>query len=255
MEREKMSGTVKHARLETRFARAKLKRGRQAHFQAIITGKVHLGYQRWPDESAGRWIFRRWIARKYRDDGKYSHNQYETTTLGRADDSAAANGSTILSYDQAAAAIRAMVDVSVSVSKPKRIRVREAFERYVEFKRTQGGSVTDLLSRARVHIMPPLGGMIVSDLTAEKVRNWLAALAATPAQTRPKQNHPQFRTEPVTDEEVRRRRASANRVLTMLKAMLNHSYDEGHVSNRDAWGRKLKPFRDVEVARVRYLTI
>jgi integrase len=41
----------------------------------------------------------------------------------------------------------------------------------------------------------------------------------------------------------------------MLKAALNYAFDEGHVSNRDAWGRKLKPFRDVEVARVRYLTI
>ena len=35
----------------------------------------------------------------------------------------------------------------------------------------------------------------------------------------------------------------ANRVLNMLKAILNHAYDEGHVANRDAWGRKLKPFR------------
>ena len=41
----------------------------------------------------------------------------------------------------------------------------------------------------------------------------------------------------------------------MLKAALNHAFDEGHVSNRDAWSRKLKPFRDVQVARVRYLTV
>jgi hypothetical protein len=41
----------------------------------------------------------------------------------------------------------------------------------------------------------------------------------------------------------------------MLKAALNHAFDEGHVGNRDPWGRKLKPFRDVEVARVRYLSI
>jgi integrase len=59
----------------------------------------------------------------------------------------------------------------------------------------------------------------------------------------------------VTDEAKRRRQASANRVLTILKAALNHAFDEGHVANCDAWGRKLKPFRDVEVARVRYLTI
>jgi integrase len=248
-----MSGTVRHARLETRFARARLKRGRQGHWQAIITGKVHLGYQRWPDEAEGRWILRRWIARKYRRDGKYSHNQYEATTLGRADDTARANGVSVLNYDQAAAAIRAIVDAPAA--KPHRLKVREAFERYVEFKRTQGGTVADLLSRARVHILPSLGNFVVSDLTAEHLRRWLAALAATPAQTRPKKNHPQYRTEPVTDEDVRRRRASANRVLTMLKAMLNHAYDEGHLNSRDAWGRKLKPFRDVEVARVSYLTV
>ena len=43
--------------------------------------------------------------------------------------------------------------------------------------------------------------------------------------------------------------------MRLLKAALNHAYDEGHVPNRDAWGRKLKPFREVEVARVRYLSV
>jgi integrase len=41
----------------------------------------------------------------------------------------------------------------------------------------------------------------------------------------------------------------------MLKASLNHAYDEGHVASRDAWGRRLAPFEKVEVARVRYLTV
>ena len=41
----------------------------------------------------------------------------------------------------------------------------------------------------------------------------------------------------------------------MLKASLNHAYDEGHIANRDAWGRRLAPFEKVEVARVRYLTV
>jgi integrase len=41
----------------------------------------------------------------------------------------------------------------------------------------------------------------------------------------------------------------------MLKAALNHAYDEGHVANRDAWGRRLAPFENVDVARVRYLTV
>ena len=103
--------------------------------------------------------------------------------------------------------------------------------------------------------MPALGDTVVSELTAERLRRWLAALAAAPAQNRPKKGKLNFRPEPKGDEAVRRRRASANRVLTMLKAALNHAFDEGYVTNRDAWGRKLKPFRDVEMARVRYLTI
>ena len=50
------------------------------------------------------------------------------------------------------------------------------------------------------------------------LRDWLARLAAKPAQMRPKAGKPQFRSAPKTDEDIRRRRASANRVLTMLKA-------------------------------------
>ena len=35
----------------------------------------------------------------------------------------------------------------------------------------------------------------------------------------------------------------------------DHAYDEGHVANRDGWGRKLKPFRNVDAAKVAYLTV
>jgi integrase len=133
--------------------------------------------------------------------------------------------------------------------------VRRALERYVELKRSEGKSVRDILSRGAAHILPRLGDLVVAELTAEQLRKWLATMAAAPAQSRPKAGKPQYKPNPTTDEDVRRRRASANRVLTMLKAALNHAFDEGYVPNRDAWGRKLKPFRRVEVARVRYLAI
>ena len=64
-----------------------------------------------------------------------------------------------------------------------------------------------------------------------------------------------YRSKPEGDEAIRRRRATANRVLTVLKAILNYAYKEGHVSHNDAWGKRLEPFRDVERARIRYLTI
>jgi integrase len=136
-----------------------------------------------------------------------------------------------------------------------RLTVRQAMHRYVDYKHQKGQPVGDLISRSNVHIIPTLGDLVVSELTAEQLRRWLAIMAHSPAQRRAKGNKPQYRPEPATDEEIRQRRASANRVLTMLKAALNHAYDEGHVANRDAWGRRLAPFEKVEVARVRYLTV
>jgi integrase len=135
------------------------------------------------------------------------------------------------------------------------LTVRQAMARYVDYKRHKGQPVGDLISRSNVHILPTLGDLVVSQLTAEQLRRWLATMAAAPAQRRAKGNEPQYRPEPTTGEEIRQRRASANRVLTMFKAALNHAYDEGHVANRDAWGRRLAPFEKVEVARVRYLTV
>jgi integrase len=127
--------------------------------------------------------------------------------------------------------------------------------RYIDYKQHQGQPVRDLAGRTRVHILPVLGDLVVGELTAEQLRRWLAAMAAAPAQRRAKGNKPQFRPEPITDEERRARRATANRVLTMLKAALNHAYDEGHVANSNAWGRRLAPFEQVDVARVRYLSV
>jgi integrase len=238
-----MTGTVRHAKLESRTARARLRRGRQPHWQALVPGRAHLGYQRREDLSEGRWLLRRYVGM----------GGYRTVALGRADDAAAADGERVLSFEQAEAKARGLVETPPGAV--HRLTVRGAVQRYVEFKRAEGQSVSDLLSRARAHILPALGELIVTELTAERLRSWLATLAAAPAQTRPKGAEPKYMAPPVTDEDVRRRRASANRVLTMLKAALNHAHDEGHVANRDAWGRKLKPFRDVQLARVRYLQV
>jgi integrase len=241
-----MAGTVKHARLESQSARARLKRGRQPHWQALQEGRVHLGYQCWKGEPVGRWLLRRYIG----------NNKYRVQTLGRADDDAPADGSDVLSFVQAAAKARAMVaSPEAGNGKIVQLTVRQAMARYVDYKRHQGRPVGDLISRSNVHILPALGDLVVSELSAEQLRRWLATMAAAPAQRRAKGNKPQYRPEPTTDEEIRQRRASANRVLTMLKAALNHAYDEGHVANRDAWGRWLAPFEKVEVARVRYLKV
>jgi integrase len=176
------------------------------------------------------------------------------TPLGTADDVDPADGHRVLSYDQAVAG--ALAQAGAPKSRAGRLTVRAAFERYVEFKRSQGQSVDDLLSRGRAHILPVLGDVVVAELTSERLRKWLATLAASPAMVRSKSNGKQvYKPAPEDDEAVRRRRASANRVLAMCKAALNHIYDEGLITSNEAWGRRVKPFREVEMARVRYLTV
>src|SRR5262249_45168052 len=65
-----------------------------------------------------------------------------------------------------------------------------------------------------------------------------------------RQNYRRAETGP---DAIRKRRATANRILTVLKAALNHAWKAGHVASDDAW-RRVKPFRGVETARVRYLS-
>jgi integrase len=237
-----MAGIVQHAKIETRTARARFKPGRQPHWQAIITGRAHLGWQKREGKREGRWLLRRYVA-----------GAYTTQALGRADDVDEADGLRVLNFEQALTAARAALNVAPGNS--WRLTVRDAFARYCEFKEAQGQPAAEMLARAEVHILPVLGDVAVADLTASQLRNWLADLAATPAQKRPKEGRPQYFAEPVTEEDIRRRRVTANRVLSIVKATLNHAYDEGHVANRDAWSRKLKPFRGVSKPSQKYLTV
>jgi integrase len=238
-----MAGVAKLARIESKTGRAKLKKGRQPHWKTLAAGRAHLGYQRQWGASAGRWILRRYV------DGKY-----RMIALGAADDALEADGDHTLSYEQAEAKARTLLDRPAAML--GRLTVRGAMGRYIDYKRDQGQAVDDLISRSNAHILPALGDKLVAELTVEQLRKWLALLAAMPAMTRAKRGAKQsYRPEPATEEDVRRRRVSANRVLIYLKAALNHAYDEKHVSTNEAWGRRLKPFHDVDVARIRYLTV
>jgi integrase len=56
------------------------------------------------------------------------------------------------------------------------------------------------------------------------------------------------------DEARRQRKATANRVLTILKAALNRAWREGKIPTDDAW-RRVEPFEEADAVRVRYLSI
>ena len=52
---------------------------------------------------------------------------------------------------------------------------------------------------------------------------------------------------------IRKRRAIANRILTVLKATLNHSWNAGRAASGDAW-RRINPFNIIETACIRCLS-
>ncbi len=108
---------------------------------------------------------------------------------------------------------------------------------------------------ADARIAPKLGTVEVAKLTTRQIREWHVGLAAAARLVRSKKGAAERATKNHDEDDpdaVRARRATANRVLTVLKAALNHSYHEKHAASDEAW-RKVKPFREVDAAVVRFL--
>jgi integrase len=105
-------------------------------------------------------------------------------------------------------------------------------------------------------ILPDLGTLQLEKLTADRLTRWRNKLATQPKRVRTKRTATVPATrEVIDDEDARRaRKATANRILTMLKASLNRAFQAGRASSDSAW-RKVKPFRRVDEAVVRYLSV
>lgn len=240
-----MAGSTIQAKIENRTQRRRLPAGRAAHFRTLIPGRAHLGYQRKEGATEGRWIIRR-----------FNGSAYSVEALGVADDVREPDGERVLDFEQAHR--KALAAVDAAAGKPRgRITVRQAFINYVAFLQSSGKQTQLTEQRGVAYILPKLGDIEVASITSEKIRQWFAAMASAPALVRTKKGErQQFKAPPGNDPEaIRRRRSSANRVLTMLKAALNHAFDEKHVTSNTEWGRRVKPFKGVDVARVRYLSI
>ncbi|PKO70920.1 MAG: hypothetical protein CVU20_09295 [Betaproteobacteria bacterium HGW-Betaproteobacteria-14] len=63
----------------------------------------------------------------------------------------------------------------------------------------------------------------------------------------------QFRDKPVSEDGKRARKSTANRVLTVFKAILNKAYEHELAKDNQAW-RKVKAFRKVDEPIIRFLT-
>jgi integrase len=261
-----MAGTVKEtttAKLKSRVSRAALK-------LQTATGKpmlektfwreincaghpAHLGYRKRAGEPQGSWILRRYGGQSQSKNGK-AVGRYTTRELGLADDKLAANNDTVLTFEQADKRASAAVAEQVKDDKPENLTVRHIMEEYIRNLENQHKSTQDIQYRASAYIYPALGDIFAVRLTHKDIQEWLYRMSRQPAIRRMKRGVKQWRPEPTDEEAKRRRRSSANRVWTMLRAALNLAYKQDRIPSDKAW-RGIEPFRKVDVARIRFLTV
>jgi integrase len=243
-----MARQVRNAKLDTRTARARLP-GRREPFWTVISAGCALGYRL--GAKCGTWIG------KFRDDEGRRHYQ----ALGAADDNRDADGLTVFSFAQAQEQARtffarkAREAAGDLAPHDGPYTVEHAVNDYMKaYERRGGRAVYHARRAAEAHILPALGTLHVAKLSAKRLEDWHQSLAEKPALVRSKPGRePKHRKADKSPDGIRQRRATANRVLTVLKAALNHAWKTGHAATDDAW-RRVKPFKGVETARVRYLT-
>jgi len=244
-----MARTARNSSLESRTARARLRIRRTPYFAKIARG-LRLGYYRGSISGS-------WVARCYRGAGVYA-----SEALGVADDTLEADGLKVLDYWQAQEHARRWGErqrlIAEGMVREGSYTVADAVKDYLA-EITAEKSPTAVRGAKYIFyasILPDLGTVQLEKLTADRLNRWRNKLATQPKRVRTKltATEPAIR-EIADDEDARRaRKATANRILTMLKAALNRAFQAGRASSDSVW-RKVKPFRKVDEAVVRYLSV
>jgi integrase len=243
-----MPRSARNPSLETRTARARLPVRRKPYFTKIAKG-LSLGYYR--GAVAGSWI-----ARYYR-----GAQTYDTTTIGGADDTVDADGVKVFDYWQAQEEARQWGErqrlIAAGGVRKGSYTVKDAVTDYLaEIKaEKKPEAVQGAKYKFDAWVLPELGAIELEKLTSDRINRWRNKIATHPKHVRTKRTATEPATRAIADtEDARRaRKATANRVLTMLKAALNRAFQADKLSSDAAW-RKAKPFKRVDEAVVRYLS-
>ncbi|MHC2332942.1 tyrosine-type recombinase/integrase [Bradyrhizobium sp. USDA 4454] len=244
-----MARSARHSSLETRTARARLKTRRTPYFAKIAKG-LRLGYYR--GATSGSWVASFYCGSK----------GYVTKAIGAADDTIDADEVTVFDFWQAQSQSRVWAEqqrlVAAGIVRTGPYTVDDAVKDYLaeiaaEKKPTAVKGAKYVFD---AWILPDLGSLEIEDLTAEKLVRWRNKIATAPRRVRTKRTSREPATRQTADDDDARRcrKATANRILTVLKAALNRAFYADRVSSDTAW-RKVKPFKNVDGPVVRYLAL
>ena len=212
-----MAVRPRNAKLETRNARRALPTSSEVYWSKIHP-KLFIGYRK--GSRGASWCYRIGL----------EGGGYKKGTIGTVDDISDANGIGVFSYDQAVTKAMEAANTADRQSQSLDYTVGNAIDDYLEWYRvkTKDPKQTELMVNR--HIKPKFEKYRVADLKPKSIRAWHLDLAKT--------------DNPDSDKQ-RARKATANRVLTVFKAILNKAWENDNVGSRDAWSR-VKPFKNIE---------
>ena len=250
-----MARTARNAKIDTRSARARLAVRREPYW-CVISAGCAIGYRRGSKGSGT------WIARLRASDGRQHHE-----ALGAADDHRDADGSAVLSFSQAqerarswfaakARELNADPEDEPALASGEAYTVARCMADYLRWYKThrKPGGYRFTATSAAAHILPALGEIDCAKLTARRIQRWHEGIAATSPMARTRAGAERAPRELGDDPEaVRKRRSTANRLLTILKAALSRAHAAGRIADDGAW-RRVKAFRAVDGVRLRYLS-
>lgn len=211
-----MARKVRNNELETRTGRLKLPIAKKPVFVRIGPG-LALGYRR--NKTAGAWVLK--IA-----DGRGGRS---ITNIGYADDFDDADGEDFVTFWQAQERAKQVARKGKDKAVP--LTVKAAADTYLEWLAAKNPTTaSDTRGRLEKHFLPKFGSKLVSSLTKTSLDSWLASIVR-------KDEDP---------ERIRKSKDSANRVLSMVKALLNHAIKDpsNGLADDSAW-RHVKPFHGV----------
>jgi integrase len=259
-----MARTKRSAKLDTWTARKKLPMGKMN--QEPLAPGQYLAYRRPESGAAGSWLAR------LKQDGKILQAR-----LGTADDYSDADGAGVLTFAQAQTKAKEWFELRADEARmardgaPRRrgpFTVADAMGTYFEDAERRGVKGLDRdRQRSAAWITPELGALEVAGLTRLRIEAWHRKMAEAAPRRRvglagpkpPKKPKPGEEPEPLktppppSEDQKRARKDTANRVLTVLKAALNHALDRGMVKHGEAW-QAVKPYRETTSARIRFLS-
>jgi integrase len=250
-----MARTKRSQDLDTRTKRLALPQGKRVT-ETLAEGR-YLLYKRPVNGSSGRWI-----ARLYDLETK----AWRQEVIGNADDFMDADGIKILDMAQAqrAAAVKfeawtreAILEAGGEVPHKGAYTVANAWADYMADAEIRGvHGLRIMRQNAEAHILPALGDVDLNRLTPKRVKDWHKALAVQARRrtgaARKEGEEVEHLAAPSTEDAIRARKDTANRILSTLKAALNYAKGQGHGTTD--W-RMVKPFHNVTQARIRFLTV